>query len=271
VSAAFDVYVPGHTWLHRADARVKFVFAMLFAGLMLLWISLPLLVLMLALTHVAIRILGFRWRQIGSIWVALAPFMLLIAALWPLFDRTGAAVLIEWGIVRITGEGVLTGIGTGLRVAAISFVFLVWLGSTDQRAMVRAFVRLGLPYRVGMALTIGLRFISTFAGVFATVSDAQQSRGLVLAGRGFKRLRKLLPILVAALVTSLRMSEQLAWTLEARGFGARRERTTLRDLRMTRLDWILLVGILVVAAGLYGLTLATGLGRDVLWPHTYGS
>jgi energy-coupling factor transport system permease protein len=103
------------------------------------------------------------------------------------------------------------------------------------------------------------------------VSDAQQSRGLVLAGRGFKRLRLLLPILIAALVTSLRMSEQLAWTLEARGFGARRRRTTLRDLRMRRLDWLLLALVVGVTLALFALTLVAELGRSPLWPHTFGA
>jgi energy-coupling factor transport system permease protein len=267
MSASFDLYIPGRTWLHRLDARVKLAFALGTGLLILLWSSLPLFLTALVLVHILLRIIGFHWRRIRGIWLAIAPFMLLIFLLWPLFDRSGDTVLLEFSFVRITGEGILTGAGTALRVATISFVFLVWLGTTDQRAMVRSFVRLGLPFSLGMSLTIGLRFITTFVGVFRTVSDAQQSRGLVLTGRGIGRLRKMIPILVAALVTSLRMSEQLAWTLEARAFGYTSQRTVLRDLEMTRTDWVVFTALTIAFAVLLFLTITTGLGRDVTWPN----
>lgn len=267
MSASFDLYVPGRSWVHGLDARVKLAFALLFVLLLLIWTSLPLFLVSLIVTHLLLRYVGFSWGRIRSIWLALAPFLILIVLLLPLFDRAGDTVLLEAGIIRITGEGVLTGLGTALRVAAISFVFLTWLGTTDQRSMVRSFVRLGMPFSLGIALTIGLRFITTFAGVFQTVSDAQQSRGLVLTGRVFSRLRRMIPILVAALVTSLRMSEQLSWTLESRAFGYRRERTVLRDLRMRGIDWITLLLLLIGAATLLYLTIWDGWGRSVIWPY----
>lgn len=267
MSASFDLHIPGRTWVHRLDARVKLGFALGMGLLLLVWSSLPLFVLTLLVVHVLLRAIGFRWRRIRAIWLAIAPFMLLIFILWPLFDQAGDTVLLEFGFVRITVEGLLAGAGTALRVAAISFVFLVWLGTTDQRAMVRSFVRLGLPFSLGMALTIGLRFITTFVGVFQTVSDAQQSRGLVLTGRGLQRLRKMVPILVAALVTSLRMSEQLAWTLESRAFGYTRQRTVLRDLQMTRSDWIVLTLLILAFATLLTFTWLSGWGRTVMWPQ----
>lgn len=267
MSATFDLYVPGRTWVHRLDARVKLAFALGAGLLVLIWSSLPTFVVTLIAVHLLLRSIGFSWGRIRGIWMAIAPFMLLIFLLWPLFDRSGDTVLVEVSIIRISVEGILTGAGTALRVAAISFVFLVWLGTTDQRAMVRSFVRLGLPFSLGMALTIALRFISTFVSVFRTVSDAQQSRGLVLTGRGIGRLRRMIPILVAALVTSLRMSEQLAWTLEARAFGYTRDRTVLRDLRMSRLDWAVLTVLALAFIVLLILTLFSGWGRAVTWPY----
>jgi energy-coupling factor transporter transmembrane protein EcfT len=267
MSATFDLYVPGQTWVHRLDARVKLAFALGTGLLILIWSSLPLFLVTLVLIHLLLRMIGFHWSRIRAIWLAIAPFMLLIFLLWPLFDRAGDTVLLEFGFVRITGEGILAGTGTALRVATISFVFLVWLGTTDQRAMVWSFVRLGLPFSLGMALTIGLRFVTTFVSVFRTVSDAQQSRGLILTGRGIGRLRRMIPILVAALVTSLRMSEQLAWTLEARAFGYTKQRTVLRDLRMTTADWITLALFAIIFFTLLYLTITTGLGRDVTWSN----
>ncbi|MDI3339689.1 MAG: energy-coupling factor transporter transmembrane component T, partial [Sphaerobacter sp.] len=124
----------------------------------------------------------------------------------------------------------------------------------------------GLPFGLGMALTIGLRFIPTFATVFQTVADAQQARGLVLPNGPLRRARAMIPILIAALVTVLRLSEQLGWTLEARAFGAPVRRTTLHDLAMRPRDWLLLALIVGGAGVLLWLTLAAGLGRALLRP-----
>jgi len=264
MSATFDVYVPGRSWLHETDPRVKMAYVALVTILLLLWFNLPLFVLVLLLTHVALLGAGIPWRRIATLWRALLPFLILIAALWPVFAPQGTPVLVDLGPLRITGEGLLGGLATALRFAAISFSFIIWLATTDQRELVRSFVRLGMPFKLGMSLTIGLRFIPTFLALFQSVSEAQQSRGLVLEGRGFSRARATIPILIASLVTALRMSEQLGWTLEARAFGAPTRRTTLYDLHMRTQDWLLLVTLIALFALLLALTLQLGFGRSLL-------
>jgi len=263
MSATFDVYVPGHSWLHRADPRVKILYVALVTILLLLWFNLPLFVLLLLLTHVGLVAAGISWRRIGTLWRAILPFLILIAVLWPIFAREGTPLL-QLGPLRITGEGLIGGLATAMRFASISFSFIVWLATTDQRALVRSFVRLGMPFKLGMSLTIGLRFIPTFASLFQSVSEAQQSRGLVLEGRGLNRARAMIPILIASLVTALRMSEQLSWTLEARGFGAPTRRTTLYDLSMRVSDWLLFIGLVALFALLLLLTFLHGFGRPLL-------
>lgn len=263
MSATFDIYVPGRSWLHRVDPRVKIAFVATTTILLLVWFNLPLFLLLLLLTHLALLGSGVGWGRIGGIWRALIPFLVLIFILWPVFARQGTPALIHWGPLLITGHGVVGGAATAARFAAISFTFIIWLATTDQRALVRSFVRLGLPFSIGMALTIGLRFIPTFAALFQSVSEAQQSRGLLLEGRGIGRAKAMIPILVAALVTALRMSEQLSWTLEARAFGAPVKRTTLRDLAMRPADWVVLAVIVVAFGALLIITFWLGFGREL--------
>ncbi len=264
MSATFEIYEPGSSWLHRVDPRVKIAFVAFTTVLLLIWFNLPLFVLLLILTHGALLQAGVGWNRLGGIWRALLPFLVLIFVLWPVFARQGTPVLIDWGPLLITGQSIIGGAATAARFAAISFTFIVWLATTDQRALVRSFVRLGLPYSIGMSLTIGLRFIPTFAALFQSVSEAQQSRGLVLEGRGIGRARAMIPILVASLVTALRMSEQLGWTLEARAFGAPVKRTTLHDLEMSSADWAIFVTLLVVFGLLLAITFWIGFGRELI-------
>jgi energy-coupling factor transport system permease protein len=266
MSTTFDVYVPGRSWLHRLDPRVKLLYVVLISILLLLWFNLPIFVFVLVLTHILLIASAVSWKRIGTLWRALLPFLILIAVLWPIFAREGSHELLRLGPLRITIEGLIGGPTTALRFAAISFSVIIWLATTDQRALVRSFVRLGMPFKLGMSLTIGLRFIPTFAALFQSVSEAQQSRALALEGRGLRRARAMIPILIASLVTTLRMSEQLGWTLEARAFGAPVRRTTLYDLAMSPRDWLLLVLLLVLFAVLFLLTFQAGLGDSLLRP-----
>ena len=262
-AGAFDFYVAGKSRLHTLDPRVKLVLVAAGSVVLFLWLNLPLLVGVLVSIHLLLLGSGYPWSKLVAIWRAIALLLLLIVLIWPVFDKTGD-LLVSLGPLNVHGDALLRGVANAARIAAINFIFILWIGTTDARELVRGFVRLGVPFRWGMALTIGLRFIPTFAGTFATVSDAQQARGLVLRGWWYKRVRAMLPIFIAALVSALRASEQLAMTLEARGFGASRQRTTMRDIRMTAFDWLVLGLTLLLSATLLWLTLTAEFGRELL-------
>jgi energy-coupling factor transport system permease protein len=262
-AGAFDFYIAGQSRLHRLDPRVKLVMVAAGSVVLFLWLNLVLLVGVIVGIHLLLLASGYPWSKLLAIWRAIALLLILIVVIWPIFDKSGD-LLFSIGPLDIHDDAILRGVANAARIAAINFIFILWIGTTDARELVRGFVRLGLPFRWGMALTIGLRFIPTFAGTFLTVSDAQQARGLVLSGWWYTRVRAMLPIFIAALVSALRASEQLAMTLEARGFGASSTRTTLRDIRMTPFDWIVLALTLVVAIVLLMLTLTTGFGRELL-------
>jgi energy-coupling factor transport system permease protein len=262
-AGAFDFYIAGQSRLHRLDPRVKLVLVAAGSVVLFLWLNLVLLVGVIVGIHVLLLASGYPWSKLLAIWRAIALLLILIVVIWPIFDKSGD-LLFSIGPLNIHDDAILRGVANAARIAAINFIFILWIGTTDARELVRGFVRLGLPFRWGMALTIGLRFIPTFAGTFLTVSDAQQARGLVLSGWWYKRVRAMLPIFIAALVSALRASEQLAMTLEARGFGASSTRTTLRDIRMTPFDWLVLVLTLAAAGVLLVLTLTMGFGRELL-------
>ena len=262
-AGAFDFYVAGRSRLHSLDPRVKLALVAAGSVVLFLWLNIPLLVGVLVGIHLLLLGSGYPWSKLVAIWRAIALLLLLIMLIWPVFDRTGD-LLFSLGPLNVHDDALLRGVANAARIAAINFIFILWIGTTDARELVRGFVRLGLPFRWGMALTIGLRFIPTFAGTFATVSDAQQARGLILRGWWYKRVRSMLPIFIAALVSALRASEQLAMTLEARGFGASHQRTTMRDIRMSPFDWFVLGLTLLLSATLLWLTLTAGFGRELL-------
>jgi energy-coupling factor transporter transmembrane protein EcfT len=116
--------------------------------------------------------------------------------------------------------------------------------TTSQRDMVRALVKLGLRFDFGLALSISLRFLPTFGLTIESIKDAQRARGLELDRGGIlKRARNYVAVLVPTIVSALRTAETLSLALQSRAYGARADRTYLRDLSMRRSDAVAIAAV----------------------------
>ncbi len=252
--------------LARLDPRVKFTLVLVAVPSLLLWQSPFVLAVTVAALHGLLwRGGGFDRARLMAVWRALMPLLLLVLVLRPLFDRAGEPVLVSSGPLVLTLPGILGALGTALRLVALALLALSWVATTSERALVQGLVRLGLPASVGLALTIGLRFIPVFAQTFSTVSEAVQTRGWDIPERGIARLRALLPVLSASLAATFRQAQQLSWVLTVRGVGVRGHRPRFGELRLGRVDWLVLVAGLALEFLFLTATLA-GFGRSPLWP-----
>lgn len=256
----FDLYVAADSWLHRSDARVKLLFVASALFLLLvyqnLWFTLVAL-LALAALHWSARIPTSRMT---AAILALAPVSLLMFALRTVFYPAGTT-LFNLGPVVITSAGAAQGAVVGLRLIVMALVVLLWLYTTRDRELVRSFLALGLPYSWGLAFSLALRFLPTFAATFSSISRAQQARALDLGEGGrLERLRKRIPIFVPMLINVFRASEQMAIALEARGFGAQGKRTDLHPLAFNQRDMLLTITILMVFLLLAWLRFGVGFG-----------
>jgi len=263
-----ELYVDRDSWLHRLDPRTKLAFTLAGAVLLLLTNSVWLILGWLVAAHAILLSARVPWARLRWVWRVMLPLTVLVPILWPLFYREGAT-LIALGPVQITGLSLVRGVAVGLRIDALAFVWFVLLFATDQTRLIRGLVRLGLPYSWGLTAAIALRYLPTLQDTYTTVSEAQQARGLVL-GRGhlLKAARAQLPILVAVLIGALRATDQLALALQARAYNPRRPRTSYRELRLTPLDGLLLVGIAAFTLAYLGARLALGFGAS---PVGFGS
>jgi energy-coupling factor transport system permease protein len=260
-----DLYLPRQSWLHRADPRVKLIFVVVALILLLAFKNLYLMLAALAALHLLHGSAHMPGEKFGFIWKTLLPVGLLMAVLWTLFYPTGEPILQFW-IVRITPLAIAQGAVLGLRIIAMAFAVFAWLYTTDQTSLVRGLVRLKVPYEWGLVLALALRYIPTFQGTYAVISDAQQARGLdYSAAKGFKRVRAMMPIFIAMIISSLRASDQLAKSLEARAFGTRGvRRTTLHDIRYRPADYVYTAILLIILAGALYLRFAHNFGTHAI-------
>jgi len=242
-----DLFTESNSALHRMDPRVK-IASVIFLSLLALIISELGYLLVLAGVMVLLLLIGrasFSKTMFAFSYVSRV--MLLIVVLWPIFDPSGTPVLLEFGPIKITGPGILAGLATAVRVFCLAAVWYVLMFTTSQRDLVRALVKLGLRFDYGLSLAISLRFLPTFGATVESIKDAQRARGLELDRGGVaKRARNYLAVLVPTTITALKTADTLALALQSRAYGARADRTYLRELSMRAIDYVALV--VVVAA-----------------------
>jgi energy-coupling factor transport system permease protein len=250
MSVALDFYVHRESWLHRLDPRVKFWGMLVGFVVAFLLSSLVAQIALLLGLHLLLLANRIPWAVLRRLWRQMALLMVLILVLQPLFAPSGA-VLVAVGPLRLTMGGLVQAALLATRTLVIAFFVGALLFTTDQRALVQAFVRLGLPYTWGLTFSLMLRFLPAIQQLFVTVREAQAARGWVAEGNLFRRFREYLPVLVAVIIGTLRMSDRLTLALAARGMAPPAsagtsespQRTVWRDLHMRSTDWLVFIGI----------------------------
>ncbi|HEY6000250.1 MAG TPA: energy-coupling factor transporter transmembrane component T [bacterium] len=185
--------------------------------------------------------------NLRRVWLFLVLASAASVAVWTLTGR-GATPLFLW----TTREGLRAGVVAALRIDLFILAGVLFLSVARNEESVAGLRRLGLPYPLCFAFSTALRLAPTLVGTGSAVKEAQLARGLdVDRGTPLARLRNHVPLLVPTFLSTIRMTHHLAMSLEARGFGAGRRRTSLLSYGFGTRDVLTLaacVGALVAAA-----------------------
>ena len=208
-------YVPANSPIHRLDPRAKLLcgFALMIS---VFFIHTP---VQLAFSWVAALLLVMASR-IPAIKVLESVKPIIAVLLVP-----GGTTLLALGPIRITDQGLWAAVNYSLRlVVAVLVAMLILLTTTPTQltdafdALLSPLSRLGMPgHEIAMVFSLMLRFIPTIADEASAIIDAQTARGGGLAeGSLAKRVRSVVPVIVALLASSLRHANDLSRALDAR-------------------------------------------------------
>jgi energy-coupling factor transport system permease protein len=263
MSQRFDLYLPRDSWLHRLDPRTKLWAVLLACTVGLIYKHLIVLAGLLVLAHLVLLSARIPADRIRWLWTRLAPLLVMILILQPLFTPGPGPDLLRLGPLRLTVAGILEGVSFALRAAALAFVAAALLLTTDPAQLVRGLVKLGLPYPWGLTVGLSIRYLPTTYGLFVTISEAQQARGWIIdQGNLIQRARSYLPILVATIIAALRLSDNLGLALAARGLNYPARRTVLHDIHFWPTDWLAVALATLVFGGLVTLRYGLGFGAE---------
>lgn len=224
---------PADSVLHRLDPRTKVVCGMAMM-VSVFFIRTP---LQLAFGWaVALALVLASRVPAGKVLESLRPIVvvLLVLSVFNLVLVDTGEVLLALGPLSITNEGLWAAVNYSLRlVVAVIAATLILLTTTPTQltdafdALLSPLARLGVPaHELAMVFSLMLRFIPTIADEASSILDAQTSRGGALAeGSPLKRIRSVVPVVVALLASSLRHANGLARALDARCYEGGAART----------------------------------------------
>lgn len=246
-------YIPGESFVHKLDARVKILFSLLFIIDLFLIKEFSGYIVIFIFTMMAIIVSKIQFRYIYK---GLKPIFILmiITALFNVFLTRGNVLLWQWGFIKIYEEGIVTAIfmilrltfliiGTSLLTLTTSPIEL-----TDGiEKLLGPFKKIGVPaHELAMMMTIALRFIPTLMDETDKIMKAQKARGADFeSGSIVNRAKSLIPLLVPLFISSFRRADELAMAMEARCYRGGEGRTRMKILKVTSRDY---VGMIVMSA-----------------------
>ena len=243
-------FFPGNSFLHKADPRIKLVVLVVYMVFVLLAQNAVSLALVLGVTLALALISRIRFSVVMR---SLKPviFILMFTGLINLFFTTGESPLVEWWIIRIYPEGILTAIFMMVRlVCLVAGSSLLLSYTTSPLALTDAIESLfgplrkvGVPvHEFAMMMTIALRFIPTLIEETDKIISAQKARGADFEDGGLlKKAKALIPVLIPLFVSAFRRADELAEAMECRCYRGGEGRTKLKVMKSRGADYLFLL------------------------------
>ncbi len=232
MSFEYGLYVPGNTFFHRLDARVKIIWVILTLTFSVVngnYLYNPvygaLIYGVLVISMVLSRPGGFWIKVVAGFSLVVAFFNLLF---WPASLPPGGKVILKVPLVGWEYTEHALNISLSKMFLVVNPVLAAVLTFVTSRPgdLFQALVKWKIPYKAAFIPILALRFLPMVINEIKSIMDAQRSRALELErGSLASRLRKHVAIFIPLMVRMMRSTMELSVALDSKGFGAGRRRT----------------------------------------------
>lgn len=248
-------YYPAESPLHRMDARVKILLTFAYIVMLFLVKGIPTMLIVAFLIFLLIKMskvpFKFIFRGLKAIF-----FIITLTVVLNMFMLPGRT-LVEFGIFKITYEGLYMAIFVGIRLVLLMFGSSLLtlttkpLNLTDGiESILKPLEKIGVPaHELAMMMSIALRFIPTLLEETDKIMKAQMARGADFeSGNIFKRAKAIIPLLVPLFVSAFRIARELAMAMEARCYRGGENRTRMNHSVVSKIDYTAIIVFLAVSA-----------------------
>ena len=264
MEASFGVYYEKNSLIHRLDPRVKLLFVITFIVCIFLASDIYAYLLLIGVTVASIIVSRV---PILMVLKGLKPIIIimLITAILNLFWTEGQTVLASWNVIpnfwtiTIYKESLIRAGVLALRIIILMAATSLYFSYTTTPIELTDGIETGLGFlkkikvpvhEFAMMMTIALRFIPTLVDETSKIMNAQKARGADFSSGGLiKRAKALIPIIIPLFVSSFRRADELATAMECRCYRGGNGRTRMRVLKMKARDYIFLLLMAMMVAG----------------------
>jgi len=146
-----------------------------------------------------------------------------------------------------------------LRLIALALPGLLLVLTTEPVELADALVQIWhAPARFAYGALAAFRLIPLLAEEWQSLRRARRARGVDAGRNPIAGVRLFGGLIFALLVLAIRRGVRLAMAMDARGFGAHRERTFARPSVLRRTDWAFLAATAVLAVAAVAASVASG-------------
>lgn len=167
-----------------------------------------------------------------------AGFDLLIIALLavcnPLFSHNGVTVLFYLNDKAVTAESILYGAGAGLTLCAVLRWFAAFSEIMTSDRLLYLFGK--TAPKLSLALSMSLRFVPLYLRQAKKVAETQKALGMFSGQSRTERIRSRVSVLSSVIRWALENAMETALSMNARGYGAKKRRTSCALFRFGPVD-----------------------------------
>ena len=255
-------YFPGNTVAHRLDPRTKILLVLFYIVALFCAQGVVTYALLALCLAICVRISHVGIRQLVR---GLKPvlFIMIFTGVLNLFFTPGGRNLVEWGVIRISEQGLHNAVFMVLRIMLLIMGTFLMTYTTSPISLTDGLERLlnwmkrfHVPvHELAMMMSIALRFIPTIIEETDKIMSAQKARGADFeSGSLIQKAKALIPILVPLFISAFRRADELATAMECRCYHGGEGRTRLhvlryegRDITALCLGGAIMVGVIVMS------------------------
>jgi energy-coupling factor transport system permease protein len=252
MSATTGYFVAGSSWLHRRNPLTKLLALglILLAAFLLPPVAIPIL---LVAIFAAVSSAGILRPTVVSMRI---PALLVVSILVinGFFFPGATDVIVTIGPFSLTREGLTFGLISAGRIVVVFLGAVAFLFTTLADDLLESLIARGASHRISFVVLSAVQMVPRMQERAGSILEAQQARGLSIEGSYGRRFRALVPLIGPVVLGSLVDVRERTFALEARGFGARPNRTAYRVVADPPIDrWLrlaiigLCLGVVVVA------------------------
>jgi len=161
-----------------------------------------------------------------------------------------AALVLTFAFLSEESTGIFKSLLTGYSGIVVQFMpclITAWyvIRTTKIDEFMSAMQKMKLPDGITISLAVVMRFFPTIKEEYSSISDAMKMRGISFGGGNAAKMieYRMIPLLFSC----VNIGDELSAAAITRGLGGKVKRTSVEELRLRFIDWLLIIAFTAVA------------------------